>query len=272
VKAGSNSPPAGGSVEKVTPAKAPVARDQFMSSATVEPHPKGGHLVKGPGLPDAGLHTPSTGTGVAAKAVAYSKVRAGTAKAIGLLAPVGIAAGMMMAANQAKAEGTSQVKAAAKAGAEGAGVMAGFMGAQAGVTYGLMKAGMRAATAIPGANAVMMAGGALHGAMTAKPGERLAGAARGAWDMSLPGMVANTAVAAHEAVKGRVAVSQPPAPVSSTVSAPQNGFAAANQAFKAMQQAKQGDGPVLRGTQNPNNLAAIVENRKAKAVANAVTR
>jgi len=243
-----------------------------MSSATVEPHPKGGHLVKGPGLPDAGLHTPSTGTGVAAKAVAYSKVRAGTAKAIGLLAPVGIAAGMMMAANQAKAEGTSQVKAAAKAGAEGAGVMAGFMGAQAGVTYGLMKAGMRAATAIPGANAVMMAGGALHGAMTAKPGERLAGAARGAWDMSLPGMVANTAVAAHEAVKGRVAVSQPPAPVSSTVSAPQNGFAAANQAFKAMQQAKQGDGPVLRGTQNPNNLAAIVENRKAKAVANAVTR
>lgn len=257
------------------PRQSPVARDHFMSKATVEPHPQGGHLVKGPGLPEAGLRTTSTGTPTAAKSVAYSKVRAGTAKAIGLLAPVGIAAGMMMAANQAKAEGTSQVKAAAKAGAEGAGVMAGFVAAQAGVTYGLMKAGMRAATAIPGANAVMMAGGALHGALTAKPGERLAGAARGAWDMSLPGMVVNTAAATHEAIKGRVAVSQPPVPVSSpgtSVSAPQNGFAAANQAFKAMQQAKQSDGPALRGTQNPNNLAAIVENRKAKAVANAVTR
>lgn len=60
VKAGSNAPPAGGVVEKVTPATAPVAREHFMSSATVEPHPKGGHLVKGPDCPrlDCTPHRP----------------------------------------------------------------------------------------------------------------------------------------------------------------------------------------------------------------------
>lgn len=274
---GSNAPNPVGPVEKVTraaetPAPKPVTRDTFMTSATVEPHPKGGHLVKGPGLPEAGLHTTSTGTPTAAKAVAYSKVRAGTAKAVGLLAPVGIAAGMMIAANQAKAEGTSQVKAAAKAGAEGAGTMAGFMAAHAGATYALMKAGLKATAAIPGANALMIAGGAIHGAATAKPGERLAGAARGAWDMSLPGMVVNTGVAAHEAIKGRAAPAASVVTVSASVSTSQNGFAAANQAFSAMQKAKQADGPVLRGTQNPNNLAAIIESRTNRAVAAGAAR
>jgi len=166
------------------------------------------------------------------------------------------------AANEAKAEGTSQAKAAAKAGAEGAGTMGAFVAGHAGVTMGLVKAGMRAASAIPAANALMIAGGALHGAWTAKPGARLSGAAKGAWDMSLPGMAVNTGLAVHDAVKGRVS-----APVSGAVSSQPNGFSAANQAYKAMQQSKAE--PALRGTQNPTNLAAIVENRKAKAAAKA---
>lgn len=186
------------------------------------------------------------------------------AKALGLLAPVGIAAAMLAAANDAKAEGTSQSKAAVKAGAEGAGTMGAFVAGHAGVTMGLVKAGMKAASAIPAANALMIAGGALHGAWTAKPGSRLSGAAKGAWDMSLPGMVVNTGIVVHDAVKGRISA---PAPVSGAVSGQPNGFSAANQAYKAMQQSKAE--PVLRGTQNPTNLAAIVENRKAKAVSRA---
>ena len=55
-----------------------------------------------------------------------------------------------------------------------------------------------------------MAGGAIHGAMTAKPGERLAGAVKGAWDMSLPGMVVNTAKDVSQAISDRHALDSQP--------------------------------------------------------------
>jgi hypothetical protein len=55
-----------------------------------------------------------------------------------------------------------------------------------------------------------MAGGAIHGALAAKPGERLIGALKGAWDMSLPGMVVNTGRDVAGAVSDRAALARTP--------------------------------------------------------------
>lgn len=152
----------------------------------------------------------------AAGGVSSKPTGGGGKKALGLLAPVALGAAMLSAANDAKAQGTSQSKAAVTEGAKGAGSMAAFTLGTAGVAAGLMKAGLTAARAVPATQALLMAGGALHGAVAAKPGERLTGAAKGAWDMSLPGMVLNTGIAAKDAVQGRMAVtngggSTPPA-------------------------------------------------------------
>lgn len=125
-------------------------------------------------------------------------------KALGLLAPVAIGAGALIAMNQSAKAGESkvdQLKTGSIEAVKGTGVLAGFAAGTAVVAKGFMKLGMTAAKAAPATQAVLMAGGAIHGAATAKPGERMKGAAKGAWDMSLPGMVVNTGIAVKEAVK-----------------------------------------------------------------------
>lgn len=157
----------------------------------------------------------------------------GAKKALGLLAPVAIGAAMLSAANEAKAEGTSQTKAAVKEGAKGAGTMALFVGGTAAATASLMKAGMTAAKAVPAVNVGMMAGNALLEAYAHRK-EGGAGmvkaAAKGAWDMSLPGMAVNAGMAAKDAVQGRMAVTAP------STSAPAS-FQAASERFSAMRAA-----------------------------------
>lgn len=125
-------------------------------------------------------------------------------KALGLLAPVAIGAGALIAMNQSAKAGESkveQLKSGSIEAVKGTGVLAGFAAGTAVVAKGFMKLGMTAAKAAPATQVVLMAGGAIHGAATAKPGERMKGAAKGAWDMSLPGMVVNTGIAVKEAVK-----------------------------------------------------------------------
>jgi hypothetical protein len=143
--------------------------------------------------------TPILETPAAAPKGMSGKVKAG---ALGVAA-VGAAA--LLAANRARAEGTSQTGAALTAVKESGTSAVATTAAQTAATYGLMRAtGMTAARAVPGINALMMAGGAVHGAIKAQPGSRLAGAARGAWDMSLPGMATNVAKDTYGAIKGRV--------------------------------------------------------------------
>lgn len=157
----------------------------------------------------------------------------GAKKALGLLAPVAIGAAMLSAANEAKAEGTSQTKAAVKEGAKGAGTMALFVGGTAAATASLMKAGMTAAKAVPAVNVGMMAGNALLEAYAHRKdgGAGMAkAAAKGAWDMSLPGMAVNAGMAAKDAVQGRMAVTAP------STSAPAS-FQAASDRFQAMRAA-----------------------------------
>jgi hypothetical protein len=163
-------------------------------------------------------------------------------KALGLLAPVAIGAAALVAANRSAEAGESkgkQVQAAGTEAAKGAGVMAAFVGGSALAVKGLMKAGVTAAKAIPGVGLALMAGGAVHGAVTAEKGERLKGAARGAWDMSLPGMVANTAIAGKEAYDSTKArLSAPAGPVNGRLTGDQQAkYAAANSNFAAARKA-----------------------------------
>ena len=116
-------------------------------------------------------------------------------KVMGLMAPVAIGSAALIAMNEsAKAGETTgqQVKAGSIEAVKGGAVMGGFVAGTIAITKGLTKAGLTAAKAVPATQAILMAGGAIHGAVTAKPGERMKGAAKGAWDMSVPGMVVNT--------------------------------------------------------------------------------
>lgn len=189
----------------------------------------------------------------------------GGGKAIGLLAPVAIGAAMLAAANEAKAQGTSQTAAAAKEGAAGAGGMAVFMGGTAAATAGLVRAGMTAARAVPVVQGALMAGGALKGAWDARKGgagAMAAGAAKGAWDMSLPGMVVNTGLAAKDAVQGRMAVTAGPS------TAPAS-FQAASERFHAMRAAAATSdaGEKKKGWSNAARIGAY-KARMAKSGAN----
>lgn len=194
----------------------------------------------------AGAKTPvSTLTAPSVKAFAHGKSRA--KKALGILGPVAVGAAMLAAANDAKAAGISETVEAGKAGAVAGGAMVAFTGATALAVKGVMRAGVSAIKAVPIVNGVMIAGGAIHGALTAEPGHRLAGAAKGAWGMSLPGMVVNTAKDVTHAVADRVAMEN----------AQKAKFASANATYTAMKSAKQST-TTLRGFQNPNNLAAAL--------------
>jgi hypothetical protein len=144
--------------------------------------------------------------------------------------------------NESAKAGESKPKQAAAGAVEagkGAAVMGGFVVATIGITKGLMKAGMTAAKAVPATQAILMAGGAVHGAVVAKPGERLKGAARGAWDMSLPGMVVSTVSA------GKVAWESTAERVGSNgriTTEQAHHFAAANQAYQSQQSTS---GPIV---------------------------
>ena len=175
-----------------------------------------------------------------------------------LLGPAFIAAAMLAASTKAKAEGldtTGQVKEAAKEGAKSTAVIAGFGAGTAIAVKGLMKAGLTAVKAIPAVNIALMAGNAAYeggsAAMQGASGQDIAkAAARGAWDMSLPGMALNAASAVKEAVAERAALNAQPAR--------QNTFATANKAYKAIQHAKAATGNHLKGFQNPATLAAAL--------------
>lgn len=142
-----------------------------------------------------------------------SKAKSKFGKGMAVLAPLAIGAAALAAANDAKAEGLDemgQVKAAGKAGAESTGALVAFTGATSLATAALVKGGMTLARATPIMQGVLMAGGAIHGALAAKPGERLIGALKGAWDMSLPGMVVNTGRDVAGAVSDRAALARTP--------------------------------------------------------------
>lgn len=178
------------------------------------------------------IDMPERRVAAGAPAAPESAVTKAGRRTVAALGPVAIASAALHGANDAKAKGESQLKAAAVGAGESAVSMGGFMLAQHGATKLAIKAGMTAAKAIPAVNAVMIAGGAIHGAATAKPGERLKGAVKGGWDMSLPGMVVNTAHDAASAIKGRVA------PTSDVAS----GFDKANAQFRANQSGSSGNG------------------------------
>ncbi len=176
----------------------------------------------------------------AAKPAASPTKRVGR-KALGLLAPVAIGAAALVAANRSAEAGetkTKQARAAGKEAAVGAGVMAGFVAGTAVIAKGFMKVGLTAAKAAPATQAVLMAGGAIHGAVTAAPGERMKGAARGAWDMSLPGMVVNTGAAVKDAVVSTRARSAGPARLTDQQ---QSLYADASKRHKAMREAAQSE-------------------------------
>lgn len=131
-------------------------------------------------------------------------------KALGLLMPVAIGTAMLAASNQAKAEGRGgdQAKDAVKAGIESGAVMAGFTIGGGVAVKGLMRAGMTVARAAPVVQGAFMAYGAIsQGLQAYKDGGGMKdiakGAAKGAWDMSLPGMVVNTAKDASAAMAER---------------------------------------------------------------------
>lgn len=168
---------------------------------------------------------------------AHRNPRKATA-AVAALGPIAVAANALKAANEAKAKGESQIKAAARGAADSAVGMGGAAVAQSAATAGLVKFGISAAKAIPGVNAAMMAGGAALGAYNAEKGHRLAGAAKGAWDMSLPGMVVNTAKDVGQAVSGRMALNAGAHHGSDHM----GNFDAANQKFASAQPESTGKG------------------------------
>lgn len=163
-------------------------------------------------------------------------------KALGLLMPVAIGTAMLAASNQAKAEGRSEAKAALQAGAESGATMVGFTAGSAVAVKGLMKAGMTAARAAPVVQGAFMAYGAVSGALEAyRHGggakDIAVGAAKGAWDMSLPGMIVNTARDAKAVIDERRSLS---APAPAAPAAPVTPFNEALSNFKATGQGFKG--------------------------------
>ena len=189
-------------------------------------------------------------------------------KALGLLAPVAIGAAALVAANRSAEAGESKGKQAAAAGAEvgnGAGMFAAFAGGTAIAVKGLMKAGVTAAKAIPGVNLAMVAGGAVHGAATAEKGERLSGAAKGAWDMSLPGMAWNTGAVFKDAAVSTFARATGPVRLSADQ---QTAYARASERQQAMKQAATSpDSSKKHGWSNAARIAAY-KKRQQNAGAN----
>jgi protein-L-isoaspartate O-methyltransferase len=221
------------------PATRAEARTAFMAKAEVKVE-NGVHMVKPPGA----IEWVKTGAGnpAAAKSVVFSNTVSKSLKSFGgLLAPVAIGAAALVAMNESAKAGetaSGQAKAGAIEAGKGAAVMGGFVAGTALATKGLLKTGMKLATAVPVVQAALIAGGAVHGAIVAKPGERMKGAAKGAWDMSLPGMVVNTGIAAHEAYKS---TSERIGSAPSRLNVVQQAdFASANAAYKAKQ-----SGPVV---------------------------
>lgn len=139
-------------------------------------------------------------------------------KALGLLTPIAIGTAMLAASNQAKAEGLdrdAEFKEAAKAGAHTGATVAAFTLGTAATVKGLMKVGMTAARAVPLVQGAMMAGGAVYeGVQSYRHGgsakDIVMAAGKGAWDMSLPGMVVNTARDAKAVIDDRKAIEQTP--------------------------------------------------------------
>lgn len=190
-------------------------------------------------------------TADAFRKVEAKPVKRGGGKVLPLLAPVVIGAAMVLASSKAKAEGRDtggQIKEAAKEGVKSGASMAGFSVAGAAVTGGLMRAGLTAAKAIPAANVAFMGYGAVsegleayrHGAGV---GGVLKAVAKGAWDMSLPGMVVNTGAAVHEAfnaanVAYRGPANASPAPAGRDSSQSRRGWA--NPSVQAAAQAARG--------------------------------
>lgn len=160
-------------------------------------------------------------------------------RALGIaLAPAAIGIAMLAASNQAKAAGrapTERAKEVAKAGAETTAVIGAFAVGSGLAVTGLVKAGVSLAKAVPGVNVALMAGNAVYEAVKAEPGHRMAAAARGAWDMSLPGMVVNTAKAGADAISQARTVQ--PIPVVATP-AKAKSFEAANADFNAAQKSQ----------------------------------
>lgn len=243
----------------VKPAAAPaptaeITKAEFMAKAEAVKDGTG-HKVRGPGTNGEWVKV-QAGTEVAAKLVAYRSAVAKPAaapapaaknskanKALGLLGPALIATAMLAGANKAKAEGLgtkAQVKEASKEGAKSVGGLAAFSAATGAATWGLVKAGMTVMKAAPVVNVALMAGNAAVEAYHAKPGERLKAAGKGAWDMSLPGMVVNTGIAAKEAIGERRALAASASRAALTP-AQQEQFRTANAAHKAMQEASNGN-------------------------------
>lgn len=180
------------------------------------------------------------------------------------LAPIAIGAAMFMAAKQARAEGRSQGDAVKEVGKDAAVGMGGFMAAHAAGMALAAKAGIGVAKALPVVNGVMMAGNAVLEASRAAPGHRLEAAARGAWDVSAPGMIVNTAMALKQ-----VADSVTPKASNPAVHGRASGFAEANRAYKVSQQAAAapaGDttasgAPARKGYANPMVQAKLQARR-----------
>lgn len=160
-------------------------------------------------------------------------------RALAALGPVAIGASAVQAAGEVRAQGGStsdMIKAGGKAAAGTTAGIGGFMIGQAAAVKGAVKLGMSVAKAVPMVNAAMIVGGAVHGAWTHRnegAAGMAKGAAQGAWDMSLPGMVVNTGLAVKDAAK---AWQTPAGPTS---------FQAASDRFSAMRhaasQAESGD-------------------------------
>lgn len=106
--------------------------------------------------------------------------------------PLGVAGGILTAANAARKQGGSMGDAALYDGIDTAASFGGIAAAQAGGAYALMRTlGMGAAKANVVTGLGLMAYGAVDGALDArKAGTSMAaGAAKGAWEYSLPGMI-----------------------------------------------------------------------------------
>ena len=238
------------------------ARSEFMAKAEVKVE-NGTHFVKAPGSSE----WVKTGAGnpTAAKAVVFAKTAPSTLKSVGghLLAPVAIGAAALIAMNESAKAGettSGQLKAGATEAGKGAAVMGGFIAGTAAATKGLMKAGMKLVAAAPVVQAALIAGGAAHGAITAKPGERLKGAAKGAFDMSAPGMIWNTGVAVKEAAKSTSERVSGPTRMSE---AQTEKFNEANAAYKAMQEASQSQAKRKPGWSNEARIKAAQAQGKA---------
>lgn len=106
--------------------------------------------------------------------------------------PLGVAGGILTAVNEVRKQGGSMGDAALYDGIDTAKSFATYGAAHAGGAYALMRTlGMGAARANVVAGMSLMAYGAVDGALDArKEGtSMLKGAAKGAWEFSLPGMI-----------------------------------------------------------------------------------